>query len=293
MRTIPSALLTHLSGQVLTLATMVKIIRLDGGIIALTSCDKDLTFQSVVYEAMDPVTASSVRASEGQAIDSLTVVGILSSARISDTDLLAGRYDGASIELFLVNWAQSPLTDRVLLLTGTIGEITLSEGTYTAEIRSLGQRLAQQIGEVTAPTCRVRALFDSRCSPPGNTTPTSTPASFQFTRTVATVTSPTVMTFSGDVHASGYFDYGRVVFSTGLNAGLQKEIKSHTFSGGVTTITLQEGFPYAVAVGDTAMLEAGCDRSLTICQSRFQNVINMRAEAWLPGNATLLRRGRR
>lgn len=292
-RVIPAPLLTHLQGQVLTLATMAKITRLDGGIIALTSCDKDLTFAGQLYQAMDPVSASSLRASEGQSIDNLQFAGVLlSSPLITDTDLLAGRYDGASVELFQVNWQESPLVNRIgPLITGSIGEITFSEGTYQAEIRALGQRLAQQIGEVTSPTCRVRALFDARCNPPGNTTPTSVPANFQFTRTVATVVSPTVLTFSGDAHATGYFSSGRVVFSTGLNAGLQKEVKSHTFAASVTTLTLQEAFPFAVAIGDTAMLEKGCSRTVPDCQS-FGNMINFRGEPFIPGNAVIQRRGR-
>jgi uncharacterized phage protein (TIGR02218 family) len=358
-RSIPAPLMSHLQGEVLTLATMCRIERLDGTALALTSCDRDLAFGGETYVAMDPVSASSVQTSEGDGIDNLSIVGVLSSDLITDTDLLAGVYDGATVELFQVNYQENPLVSRALLLTGTIGEITLSDGTYTAEVRALGQRLAQQVGEVTSPTCRVRQLGDSRCkvglasvsvtaitnapsaevttaAPHGLITgqktyfsniagmPTVTETlrivqlvvdathftitddltsagtytgggsiGFQFTDSVATVESATTFTLTADLRVAGFYSYGRAKFLTGLNTGWQREIKEHTRISSVPRIILQEAFPYAIAPGDTVLLEAGCDRSLNVCQSRFRNVINIVSEPWIPGNDLITTRGRR
>lgn len=358
-RSINASLLTHIQGQVLTLATMARLVRLDGRVIALTSFDQDLTFNAEVYTAMDPVSASSVRSSEGQGIDNLSMSGILSSALITDTDLLAGLYDGATVELFQVNYRESPLVNKISHITGTLGELTFSDGVYSSEVRALGQRLAQQIGEVTSPTCRVRQLGDSRCkiglvaaaitaitNGPSAQVTTATPhglitgqncyfegvggmtslnqtrrqvqlvvdathftlnldttgfpaftsggqVGFQFNRTVATVESATTFTLTADLNVAGFYNGGRAVFLTGANTGFQREVNEYTRVSSVPRVRLQEAFPFAVAPGDTLMAEAGCDRSLLICQSRFLNVQNMRAEPWLPGNDILSQRGRR
>jgi uncharacterized phage protein (TIGR02218 family) len=291
-RTIPSGLLSHLQGQLLTVTTCVKIVRQDGVTLGLTTLDRDLTFASLVYEAMDPVSASAIQATQDGHISNLEVIGILSSSRITDTDLLAGLYDGAMIELFQVNYTDSPILDRVLLLTGTLGELHFSEGTYTAELRGLSQRLQQQVVELTSATCRVRQLFDSRCNPPGNTTPTNNPAAFRFSRTVSAVTSPLSITFGSDTNPSFYYRYGRVQFTSGLNNAVQKEVKEHTNVSGSAVLTLQEAFPFAVGVGDTATLEAGCDRTPSVCASRFSNLVNFIGEPFVPGNSQIMRRGR-
>ena len=57
-------------------------------------------------------------------------------------------------------------------------------------------------------------------------------------------------------------------------------------------LQLQEALPFGVAVGDTAVLEAGCDRRLETCRDKFGNAVNFRGEPRVPGTETLLQRGR-
>lgn len=357
-RTLAGGLTTHLAGSVLTLATYVKLTRLDGTVMGFCSLDQDLTFGGVTYQAFSSVAASAVRASEGAGVDNLDIVGLITSTKIKDTDILAGLYDGASVEIGQVNY--SDLTQgTVIHLTGTLGEITEREGEYTAEIRSLSQRLAQQVGALTSATCRVRALGDTECqvslgpfsitaitqaanaqittSTPhgylvGNviylhaiggmtllndslatvlTVPTSTTLTinvnttlagaytsggqigFRFSKTVSSVTSNLVLTFGSMNASANFFRYGRVQFTSGLNAGFAREVKSHTNSAGSAVLTLQDGFPFAVAPGDGATLEAGCDRTPSICTNRYGNLINIASEPYVPGNFRVLARGRR
>lgn len=358
-RTIPAGLLAHLQGVQKSTALCVKLTRQDGTVLGLVSLDRDLVVGGVTYEAMDPVTASAIQQRQDGSVDNLDVSGILTSNRITDTDILAGRWDGALVEMFLVNYLDSPILDRVILLTGMLGEIRIADGQYHTELRSLSQRLQQEIVEITTATCTVRTLGDSRCKiglaaanvsaitngPSGQVT-TATPhglitgqgvyfygltgmtilnlttrivqfvvsptvftltdnttgygtytgggqVGFQFTRSVATVISPTVIYFGSDLNNTNFFTYGRVVFTTGLNANVAREIKSHTLSGGQAQLTLQEPFPFTVGGGDTALLEAGCDRRLLTCNSRFNNVVNFRGFPHLPGHDVYLRRGLR
>lgn len=87
---------------------------------------------------------------------------------------------------------------------------------------------------------------------------------------------------------TGYFDYGLITFTSGLNVGLSMEVKSYVPG----QITLQLPFPYAVAIGDAYTMHAGCDKSLATCRDRFSNLVNMRAFPYLPGIDKLVQIGR-
>lgn len=87
---------------------------------------------------------------------------------------------------------------------------------------------------------------------------------------------------------SGYFDYGLITFTSGLNIGLSMEVKN--YAPGV--IVLQLPMPYAVAPGDAYTMIAGCDRTLPTCRDRFANVVNFRGEPYLPGIDRVIQVGR-
>jgi uncharacterized phage protein (TIGR02218 family) len=169
----------------------------------------------------------------------------------------------------------------VTLFRGFIGEITLRDGRFHAELRSLTHLLKQNIGELTSPTCRVRRLGDAQCKLPVD--------GFRVARIVADIASATRIVFAGETHASGYFEYGLITFTTGANAGVTREIKSHAFVSGSAQIDLRLAFALPVSVGDEAVLEAGCDRRFSTCRDKFANGVNFRGEPLLPGNDQVLR----
>lgn len=293
-RTLGAGLLSHVAGPVLTLALCVKVTRRDGTALGFTSHDRDLTFSGTSYLATSAVEASQVRNTLGHQLDNIEVFGLLQSAVIDDDDLLGGLYDGAAVEVFVVNWASSPITERAILLTGTIGEITWQDGLWVAEFRPLSARLTHQVGQLTSPTCRVKEWGDSECAPGGLLASGTNVSTFRHTgKTVSVVTDRYQITFGSTAQASSYFDYGRVQMTSGVNSGISREIKRHLLSGGSAVLTLQEPFPRTVSPGDTATLEAGCDRRIETCRTRFQNVLNFRGEPEIPTTDVALKRGRK
>jgi len=307
-RSIPPALAAHLQGEALTLAYCLQLIPRSAWdfsidpetgdllqtlarpeeILGFTTHDADLTLPltrgvvdySVTFEALNSVVVTALRQELGAPVGSMDVAGLIRSDRVTTADLLAGRYDGAELTLFLVNWAS--LSDGTLTLArGWWGAVTLIDGEWRAEYRSLAQRLQQYVVEITSATCRVVQLGDRRCKV--NLAP------FQFSRTVTAVADNRNFTFGADSHASGYFAAGRVIWTSGANAGLSQEIKRNTPSGGAQGIELQMAAPFPVSIGDVATLEAGCDRRLATCRDRFNNVINFRGEPSVPGSEVLKR----
>jgi uncharacterized phage protein (TIGR02218 family) len=294
---------SYLAGSMLALCNCVRIVRLDGRVYTFTSLDVDLVIAGETYLAYTSVDATELAAQIGSGVDNLSVVALLSSTVIKETELLAGLWDGAKVELFMFSHDQ-PVTVGKLgpLLTGTIGEITEDGGQFTAEVRGLSQRLSQQFVALCSPLCRHRAVGDRFCMPKGfnegqnGSVPTGsvTMAAARFSRTVTVVNSTKQITFGGDASSSGLYRYSPLVFTAGANVGLAREVKEHTQGGGSTAvITLQEAFPYPVQIGDIATLEKGCNRTLAICNSIWGNTSNYGGEPFIPGNDSLLRVGRR
>lgn len=285
------SLQTHLNSEELTLAQCVKLTRKDATVLGFSTNNLDVIYDGVTYAALSSLSASAQVNNVGTGVDNMEAVGILDSELITDTDLLAGKYDGAAIEVFVINWANLG-SGRVLLFSGWIGNVGLVDGQFKAEIRSKSQRLSQSVGELTSPTCRVHRLGDARCGLTAGQM-----ATFQHADALVTaVVDNRNMTFGSDAAATGYYSEGLVTFDDdaggGLNAGLSREIKEHTLTGGAAVLELQEAFPFDVEVGDSATLEAGCDRLLTTCRDKFENVVNFRGEPTVPGNDQLMQRGR-
>src|SRR6266576_5711511 len=103
-RTVPAGLLTVINSQTPTLATIIKVTRTDGKIFGFTSCDIDLTVGGVLYEKQSAIAPSVVRSTVGSGVDNMEFNGLLNSNKIIDTDVLAGIWDNATIELDICDY---------------------------------------------------------------------------------------------------------------------------------------------------------------------------------------------
>lgn len=291
-RNISSAFGTWLTtSDTLTLAYCVLLTRADGTQLGFTSCDVPLTVGGISYDPSDSFSASTLRQTINRGVDNLDIVGILRSDAITDADIQAGRYDGATILMFACNYTDLTM-GTMTLLSAVLGTITTQDGQYTAELRGISQQLRQQVGEVTSRTCRVLRLGDSRCQVAVTGTDPVTGQPYQQPATVSAMAADNVtITITGTSQAAPYFRYGIAHFLSGLNAGIEREVKDHIVST-TTQIVLGEPFPYQVATGDTLWVEAGCDRLFGTCVSKFNNAVRFRGEPMLPGVDQFLQSGR-
>lgn len=269
MKTLTPELNTHLASETTTLATCWRITRRDGLTLGFTNHDRDLVVGTLTYLAASGFTASAIASSASLNADDLDIEGILDAGAITEQDLLAGLYDYAEIEVFEVNY-QAPHEGTLPLTFGWLGEITLRDGRFIAEIRGLSQQLAQRVGELYSPTCRA-SLGDSRCKVNMTTR--------RFTGTLTGVASRTILRDTARTEPSGRFNYGRITFTSGANSGTTTEVKEYT--PGTLTLALPLSRP--VAIGDGYLLEEGCDRTFETCAGRFGNAINFRGEPHVPG----------
>ena len=270
MKTLPTALASHITSGTTTLAHLLKITRLDGTVYAFTSASDDVTISSVLYKASTGLSVSSLDLSAGMAVDNLELTTLDDGTTFTRSDVLGGRWRNAAFVISRYNWA-SPGDGVDVLMAGTVGDVHLKRNTITAELRGLQQYLQQPLGSVSSKTCRAR-FGDAMC--------TKSLASYTVAATVTSVASNQVFTASGLGQAADYFGEGIVTFTSGLNNGLSQKVK--TFSSGA--IGLMRPMLQTVAIGNTFAISAGCRKRLAEdCITKFGNVLNFQGEPHLPG----------
>jgi uncharacterized phage protein (TIGR02218 family) len=273
MREIPTALAAHLAGDATTLCHAWRLTRRDTTVLGFTDHDRDLAFDDTVFLAASGFSASDWEAVSGLAAPAGEVAGALSSAAIDEQDIASGRYDGARVEQFLVNWADPG--QHVRLKVYDIGEITRSGSDFRAELRSIAHRLGQTRGRIYGHRCDAD-FGDSRCG--------KARAAFTAAGTVVTAADASRVTVSGlDGFADGYFRHGILTFASGAHAGLSADIDSHARNNGVVSLVFWLPLPARPAPGETFAIVAGCDKSLDTCWQKFDNIANFRGFPHMPG----------
>ena len=216
---------------------------------------------------------SAISRSDGLDADTMDVSGALTSAAIGERDLLAGRWDGAQVTIFAVDWCD--LTRRVALGEGTIGAVETKDGGFSAELRGQAAALDRPVADATSPECRAM-LGDARCR-------VAMAPRRCFARVVG-VEDATLTLDRSEPVASGWGG-GRVRWLSGENCGLESAV---VLSADATT-TLDQPPAFDVAAGTLIEVSEGCDKSLATCAARFGNAANFRGEPYLPGIDLLTR----
>lgn len=257
-----------------TAALCWRLERRDGVAIGFTTHDRDLAIDGLVYRATPGMLPSSISLSDGFDTDTLDVKGALTSDAIRAADLNAGRWDGASVSIFMVDW-EAPQGDRLAIARGELGEVTIDGDAFEAELKGPTALLDRPVVEHTSPDCRA-ALGDRRCR-------IDMAARTRLTR-IAAIIDEDVFDV-GEAASGNAYGYGTLRWIGGANCGLDSAILR---SDGAR-LTLREPPPYAPVIGDLVELREGCDKRLATCAARFGNAANFRGEPHLPGIDLLTR----
>lgn len=269
-----TGLAEHLAGGCTTLCQAWAVRRADGVTLGFTDHDCDLAFDGIRFSAGSGLTAKALETVSGLAVDNSEAVGALTDAAISEADLRAGRYDGAEVQMWLVNW-QEP-SQRQLRFCGTIGEVTQAGGSFRAELRGLSEGLTRPITRVIQPGCDAM-LGDGRCgfdlASPG----------YRQEFVVVQVTDGHVLHLAdGAGFENGWFQRGKCSFVSGAARGLTGMVKRDQLRAGLRVVELWSAPALAVQAGDRVELVAGCDKRAATCKAKFGNFANFRGFPDLP-----------
>lgn len=271
-----SALQNHLDLGVTTLARCWAVVRRDGVTFGFTDHDRGLSFDGMTFKADAGMTARAIVSATGLSVDNSEAMGALSDAAISEADIEAGRFDGAEVKAWLVNWADVEV--RSLRFAGSIGELRRAGGAFHAELRGLTEMLNQPQGRVYQTPCSA-ILGDARCGFDLNR------EGFSVEVAVEEIEEGRRFRFADlNGYEPAWFERGRVEILTGEAAGLIGSIKRDRFVNGVREVEVWQAFRTTIAAGDLVRFDAGCDKQVGTCRTKFSNFMNFQGFPDIPGD---------
>lgn len=269
------SLLDHLATGGTTIARAWALIRRDGTMFGFTDHDQDLAFEGVTFRADSGLSARALEQVTGLAVDNSEAVGALRDAGLNDADIMAGRYDGAGLRIWEVNWAAPD--ERRLIFRGSLGEITRAGGAFRAELRGLSEALGQPGGRIYHAACSA-SLGDAACG-----FDLDTPGYFAETPLLDAQDGGQLRVGPIDAVAPGWFTGGRVIVQSGTADGLIGHIRDDRMTDGLRVLTLWDSLRATLAPGDLLRLEVGCDKQAGTCRLKFDNFLNFRGFPHIPG----------
>jgi len=281
MTALPQSLKEHLDGDVTTVCFCWIVRRKDGVVLGFTDHDRALIVDGITCDPNTGFVAGAIESGLGFAGDTSEVGGALSSERISDADIEAGKYDEASVEQWLVNWDEPEQAG--LLKRHSVGEIRRIDGAFKVELRSLSAKLDERRGRYFLRSCDAN-IGDARCG-----FDTNMPG-FSATGTVVESGLGELRVAGLAGYDEGWFVHGRLTWTSGLLAGTAATVA--TFRAGAApgehAMTLFEPRMSGIEAGDSFTVEAGCDKRFGTCRAKFSNGLNFRGFPHIPGNDAAL-----
>ncbi|WP_273725516.1 DUF2163 domain-containing protein [Brucella gallinifaecis] len=268
---VPPELESHLKGEVTSHCFAWLIKRCDQVVMGFTDHDQTLVLEGISCEPLTGLNSSEATTTLGLSIAGGDVEGILSSTRISDSDIEQGRFDNAVIESYLANW-NAP-DQHMLLRRWTVGAITRSGGRFVMELKGAAAAFDAVCGRRVLRQCDA-VLGDMRCG-----VNIDDPRFF----VVGSVVSAdgAILNVKGlDGFASGWFAHGRLTWTSGDNQNGSVRVLAHHGN----RLYLIEPPVLDAKLGDVFRLVAGCDKSFATCKAKFANGKNFRGFPHLPGN---------
>lgn len=264
----------HVKTGLTTLCRCWAIIRKDGETFGFTDHDCSLSFGGVAFKADSGLSASTLEQSTGLSVDNSEALGALSDASVREEDIEAGRFDGAEVMSWLVNWADPEA--RQLQFRGSIGQLRRGGGAFHAELRGLTEDLNRPLGRVFQKPCTA-VLGDVGCafdlSQPGYTADIE----------IEEVEEDRIFRWSAlPGFEPGWFKRGRLDVLSGKAGGLWGLVKKDELTPEGRRLELWEPLKGGVAAGQTVRLSAGCDKRMETCRLKFNNLLNFQGFPDLP-----------
>ena len=268
-------LLAHLASGATTVCRAWSVSRTDGVVLGFTDHDRDLEFEGIRFAADTGLTARALEQVTGMAADKSEAMGVLSSDAVTERDIAAGRYDGAEVRVWLVNWADPG--ERMLEFAGRTGDITRAGGSFRVELRGLTDALNRTVGRVFQGGCDA-ALGDTRCrfdlSIPGYRTEAE----------ILWIEEGYRLGFAPmDGFADRWFERGELRILDGEGAGQAALVRMDRRLDAAREISIWSAFGVAPRAGDRVALVTGCDKRAATCRDKFDNFLNFRGFPHIPG----------
>ncbi len=288
------ALATLLATRQFQWVGLYKIVLVNGGTTYYTTGDVPLSFGGNTYLTAAQVGAifgkkgsrTKIKWQIGVEVDTMEFDVIPNSGTIGGQYWLdaikQGVFDSADVTFMHAYWPQQAYTALILptgvltMFAGRVAPLTSGRSSTKFTVNSYLDLLNQNLPKNLYQSGCINTLYDTGC--------TLNPASFVLAGTALTGSTASILNAT-IANASGYFDLGKIVFTSGVNNGIGRGIKQY-LKGSPGTVALMSPFPQTPANGDTFNIYPGCDKLQSTCTAKFNNLANFRGTPYIPENAT-------
>lgn len=259
-------------GDAITLARCWRVERRDGTVQGFTDHDEPIAFDGTTYLAATGLDATEADSSLGLNVDDAEVTGVLDASAITERDLAAGRYDGAEVRLYVVDWTDPSFHSWTA--TYLIGEVVRADAAFRAELRGLSELLEVPTARRFTRACDAR-FGDERCG-------VDVSPDLRVAVRVVGASHRTVVVDAVTDHLLARLPFGRASWTSADGDRIVARIAdARPIEGGVEIgLWSQPRTPFEI--GAEIEIEAGCDKSLATCTGLYANAINFRGFAHLP-----------
>lgn len=189
-----------------------------------------------------------------------------------------GIFDGAELTLyraFMPTYGDTA-QGTVIMFAGRVAEIEAGSSLATFTVNSHLELLNQNLPRNLYQAGCVNTLFDNACALNAESfAVTGAAAAGSLAHNIAATLA----------QATGYFDLGKILFTSGANAGFSRTVKTYV-KGTPGSIRLTSPFPNVPAAGDVFKIYPGCDKRQATCSGKFSNLPRFRGFPYVPENAT-------
>jgi uncharacterized phage protein (TIGR02218 family) len=259
-----------------------KIVRKDGTILRFTTHDRDLVLaDGATYTPTGGVDLTAwQRVADGEE-HNVETRGMITAAAVTTEDLFAGLYNESVVTEFLVDW-RYPWAGDLYEITYWVQDFTFDGEAWIANVAGLTSWAERTAGDLYGRDCPYD-LGDAKCQ--------VVLASFTTSETVSTVTvSQRRFTINAlSAAATGVYDYGKIVWTSGANNGLVSAVKIHLKGASFADIELQQQTPFTIGAGDGLDITQGCDKKHATCIAKFSNLVNHGGFKFIPGPDKVLK----
>ncbi len=276
MKTASAATIAILAGNQAMWADLFTITLVNGSILRYTNGDGPLTYSGNTYTNTPLIKRSGTKLKVGIEVDSISItIWPKSSDLVSGLPfpqfVANGGFDGAIIQVdrcFMTTYGDTS-AGIVNVFTGAVSDVAPSRNEILLTVSSDLQLLNILMPRNTYQPGCTHTLYDSGCG--------AVKATFGSASTVNSG-STTSQINCGLAQASGWFDGGTITFTSGVNSGVSRTVKSYTT--GVLLVTLP--LPNVPAVSDAFTAYAGCDKSKDTCINKFNRLVSFRGMPYVP-----------
>lgn len=275
MKTAGGALVTFLASATQIYCADLWTITLKAGtVLRYTNAPEALVVSSNTFSPA-VIRRDRVRLKLGLEVDTLSMtwdydLTAITSGLALGALINVGAFDGATVKLerLFMQTSGDVSLGAVHWFEGRVADAEAAGGEAVLKIKSDLEILDIKMPRNLFQAGCINTIYDTAC---GLNKATYTKTSHVHAGSTASVINCPL------ADADDYFNLGGITFTSGANSGLTRLVKDYAV-GVITCLA----FPSIPAVDDTFSIWPGCDKTKTLCNSRYSNSANFRGFPYVP-----------